>query len=199
MLVNVVLYGARLSGKGKAYRFFWSYLLAIFCLQLVMKAYSSQSINNHFLSTYYLFLQFGLLSAFFYDLFVPIKRKISRLVSYLSLAVVLGLLIQYLIHPEQYYTFNSLGFLVTTVVLITYTVLYLYEMLSQKLPFYVVCIGLFIYLISSSLIFVSATSLIALNNKINTLIWDINALLFMVYQLLILWEWKQSFFQKKTG
>jgi hypothetical protein len=30
------------------------------------------------------------------------------------------------------------------------------------------------------------------------LIWKINTILFIVYQLLILWEWKRSFFRKET-
>ncbi|HET8810565.1 MAG TPA: hypothetical protein VFM65_09930 [Flavobacteriaceae bacterium] len=199
LLINIILYVIYYSSKGNAYRFFVGYLLAIFSIQLVMYAYSSNDLNNHFLSTYYLFLQFVLLSGFFYWLFKPVQKKISSVVKYVSILVFAGLVAQYIFDPALYYVFNTLGFLASSAVLIIYTVFYLYEMLSKKLPFYYVCVGLFIYLMSSSLIFVMATSLISFGDKISVLIWNINAFLFIVYQLLILWEWKQSFFRKKTA
>lgn len=198
LLSNIILYIIYYSSKGKAYRFFVGYLLVIFSIQLVMYAYSSNDLNNHFLSTYYLFFQFVLLSGFFYWLFKPVQKKISSVVKYVSILVFAGLVAQYIFDPGLYYVFNTLGFLASSAVLIIYTVFYLYEMLSKKLPFYYVCVGLFIYLMSSSLIFVMATSLISFGDKISVLIWNINAFLFIVYQLLILWEWKQSFFRKKT-
>lgn len=199
LLSNIILYIIYYSSRNKAYRFFVGYLLVIFSIQLVMYAYSSNDLNNHFLSTYYLFLQFVLLSGFFYWLFKPVQKKISSVVKYVSILVFAGLVAQYIFDPALYYVFNTLGFLASSAVLIIYTVFYLYEMLSKKLPFYYVCVGLFIYLMSSSLIFVMATSLISFGDKISVLIWNINAFLFIVYQLLILWEWKQSFFRKKTA
>lgn len=149
--------------------------------------------NNHFLSGYYLFVQFVLLSWFFHQLFLPINARKSAFVKYTSVVVLLGLVIQYCSMPGLYRVFNSIGFLITALVLIGYAVLYLYEMLTRKPLFLYAVVGVFIYLISSALIFASAAAIVNLKDVLYVDIWIVNAVLFILYQLLILWEWKQQF------
>jgi hypothetical protein len=194
-----MIYFIGFAKNGKAYKFFVYYLLTIGAVQFAMEVYAGEGRNNHFLSTYYLFSQFILLSYFFYYLFLDIKRSRSLFIKYASAVIIAGLLIQYSIYPGLYFTFNSLGFLVTSCMLIIYAVMYLYELLSKKLPFYYAIIGVFIYLISSSLIFASAVSIMSFADEINLYIWKINGLLFILYQLLILWEWKQTFYLKPAN
>lgn len=198
LLINIIIYSIGFVQRGKAYRIFVFYLLSLFGIQALTEVLASNDINNHFLATYYLFLSFILLSAFFYYLFSDIKAKKSVVVKYLSFGVSVGLIVQYALFPNMYFEFNSLGLLVTTCVIIVYAVLYLFELLSKKLPFPYVTIGIFIYFLSSSLIFASATTIVSFNVEIGSFIWKINALLFIVYQLLILWEWKKSFYLKAT-
>jgi hypothetical protein len=196
LLINTIIYSIGFAQKGKAYRTFVLYLFLLFVIQALTEIFASNNINNHFIATYYLFLPFIFLSIFFYHLFSDIKTKKNLLVKYFSSAVIVGLIVQYSMFPHMYFDFNSLGLLVTTCVIIVYAVLYLFELISKKLPFHYVTIGIFIYFISSSLIFASATTIVSFNVEIGSFIWKINALLFIVYQLLILWEWKQSFYLK---
>lgn len=198
LFINTIIYFIGFPRKGKTYIFFVFYLFILSLIQTAVEIYAARGLNNHFLSTYYLFFQFVLLSGFFYSLFIDIKNKKSSIIKYTSSVIIIGLIIQYSIYPELYYTFNSLGFLLTTSAIILYSVLYLYELLSKKLPFYYITIGIFIYFISSSLIFASAAAIVSFNDKTNMLIWKINALLFIMYQLLILWEWIQNFYLKLT-
>lgn len=193
LFINVILYFIGFFKNDKAYKYFSMYLVSIFCIQLVMNIFAARSLNNHFLSTYYLFFQFTLLSIFFYNLFLPVAKAKSRAVLFISGAVVTGLIAQYSLEPATYFTFNSLGFLLTSIILIAYSVLYLYELLSRRLFFHYVTVGIFIYLISSALIFASAASLVTINDDLYIYIWNTNAVLFIIYQLLILWEWKQQF------
>jgi hypothetical protein len=158
-----------------------------------MKVIAIHKQNNHFLSNYYLFSQFIFLSLFFYNLFMPVSKIKSKIIMITSGFITTALLLQYCIYPHNYFTFNSLGFLITSVILIAYSVLYLYELLGKMLLFHYVTIGLFIYLISSALIFASATSLVNINDDLYVYIWNTNAVLFIIYQLLIMWEWKQQF------
>jgi hypothetical protein len=74
--------------------------------------------------------------------------------------------------------------------------MYLYDLLTKRPSFVFTTVGLAIYLMSSSLIFVSASSIVSFNDSANMSIWKINALLFIIYQLLILWEWKRAFYLK---
>ena len=196
LFINVIIYLIGFFRNEKAYKYFSLYLVSIFAIQIIMETFAWNNLNNHFLSTYYLFFQFVLLSIFFYTLFLPVAKFKSNVVLFISGLVTTGLFFQYCLYPANYFTFNSIGFLLTSVILIIYSVLYLYELLSRRLFFHYVTIGIFIYLISSALIFASAASLVTINDDLYVYIWNTNGILFIIYQLLILWEWKQQFLQK---
>ena len=198
LLINTIIYSIGFSRKGKAYKSFVIYLISLFVIQAVTEICASKNINNHFIATYYLFLPFTLLSVFFYYLFSDINSKKKFVVQYCTVLIASGLITQYCMYPALYYEFNSIGLLVTTCIVIVYAVLYLFDLISKQLSFHYVTIGIFVYFISSSLIFASATSILSFNVEIGMFIWKINALLFIVYQLLILWEWKQTFYLKPT-
>jgi hypothetical protein len=199
LLINTIIYSIGFTKRSKAYRTFTIYLLALFVIQLFGEVCASENINNHFLGTYILFIPFILLSIFFNYQFSAIKTWKQYFVKYFSPIVTVGLIIQYCITPELYFEFNSAGLLITTCTLIVYSVMYLFELISKQLSFHYITIGIFIYFLSSSLIFVSLTSIVSFNQEISAFIYNINALLFIVYQLLILWEWKQSFYLKATN
>lgn len=196
LLINTILFLIGFTGNGKAYRFFACYLICIFFIQGANILYSVFNLNNHFLSAYYIFSQFIFLSLFFYQLFDTVNRKSQMIVKYSSMLFVTAIIFQYIRDPQLYYTFNSLGMLITNCVIVVYSAMYLLELLSQKLQFHYVTIGILVYQMSSVLIFASFASIVSFNVEISTFIWKINALLFIVYQLLILWEWKQTFYQK---
>lgn len=198
LIINVILYFTGFLRKDKAYKYFSIYLFCIAVIQVIMMVLASKSQNNHFLSTYYLVLRFVFLSLFFYHLLNNINPIKGKIVKFASATACIFMAIQYIVQPELYYVFNSLGFFITSVLLILYSVLYLYEMLSQKLPFYYVTIGIFVYLISSALIFASAASIVSFKDSVSMTIWIVNAALFILYQLLILWEWKKQFSIQKT-
>ena len=193
LCINVIIYFIGFFIPEKAYKYFSIYLVCICVIQVVMDFFAVHNQNNHFLSNYYLFFQFILLSLFFYKLFLPVNKIKSKVILIISGVITTALLLQYCLYPQNYFTFNSLGFLITSVALIAYAVLYLYELLSKRLLFHYVTIGLFIYLISSALIFASAASLVNINDDLYVYIWNTNAVLFIIYQLLITWEWKQQF------
>lgn len=193
LIVNLILYAAGFFKNGKAYRVFTMYLLCISIIQLVIIILASANVNNHFVSTYFLFAQFILLSVFYYLLLTDANKVKAGFMGYASLFVTGCLIMQYILNPSLYYTFNSVGFLVTSLILILYNVLYLYEMLGKKLPFYYVTIGMLFYLTSSSFIFASATTLVTLKDKFHLYIWTLNAILFVINQILILWEWKKQY------
>jgi hypothetical protein len=198
LLINTIIYSIGFSQKGKAYRSFVLYLLSLFIIQTGTEICASQNVNNHFIATYYLFVPFILLSLFFYYLFAAINSWKKYVVKFGTPIITIGLIAQYCIYPNLYYEFNSVGLLIATCLLIVYAVMYLIELLSKQLAFHYITIGIFIYFISSLFIFVSVTSIVSFNREISNFIWNINALLFVVYQLLILWEWKQTFYLKAT-
>lgn len=198
LVVNTFLFLIRLPRKGTTYKSFFLYLLSLAAVQITTIVMAIKNINNHFLSTYYLFFQFVLLSAFFYFLFAELKSRKTILIKYTAIVITAGLIIQYIASPKLYLMFNALGFFITSAAIILFSVLYLYEGLSGKVPFLRTTGGIFGYHISSSLIFVSATALVSFDDTVNLLLWYINAALFIIYQLLISWEWLFSFYPKTT-
>ncbi|MES2486090.1 MAG: hypothetical protein V4581_09130 [Bacteroidota bacterium] len=199
LIINTIVYLIGFIKNNKAYKYFSVYLLCISTIQVAMTLLAYHSYNNHFLSGYYLFAQFILLSCFFYHQFLPLSKKKSVLVKYLTTAVTVALIVHYFLEPGLYFSINPLGFLITSVILVAYSVMYLFEHLTQKLPFNYVTIGIFMYLISSAIIFATSTTvieLVTLSNDMFKCIWIINAVLCIIYQLLILWEWKQHFFRQ---
>ena len=199
LIINTIIYFTGFIRNNKAYKFFSVYLLVISTIQVAMTLLAYHGYNNHFLSGYYLFAQFILLSCFFYHQFLPLSKKKSGVVKYLTTTVTVALIVQYFLVRGLYFNINALGFLITSVLLVVYSVMYLFEHLTQKLPFNYVTIGIFMYLISSAIIFATSTTVIEmvnLSNDMFTGIWTINAVLCIIYQLLILWEWKQHFFRQ---
>jgi hypothetical protein len=196
LCINTIIYFTGFTKNGKAFKCFTLYLLCIFIIQVSMEVLAYNGLNNHFISGYYLFLQFSLLSVFFYQLFLPINIVKSNVIKYLSVTVIAGIVMQYVFNPGLYYVFNSVGFLITSLVLIIYSVLYIFELVTRRLHFNFVAVGAFIYLVSSVIIFASSVYLSTINEDVFMVIWLINAVLFILYQLLIFWEWKQHFLPK---
>ncbi|WP_116787538.1 hypothetical protein [Flavobacterium psychrotrophum] len=198
LLINSVAYFLRFKNNNSAYKCFTVYLVGIFIIQTATVGMALNGLNNLFLSGYYLFYQFILLSLFFYRLLLPSDRKKADMVKYASGITLAGLILHYVLDPAVYYTVNTTGFLITSILLIGYCLLYLFELLSKKSVFNYITIGIFIYLISSTLVFFSTASALTatLSDDMFYVLWIINIILFNIYQLLILWEWKQHFFYK---
>lgn len=198
LLVNSIIYVLRFSNNNSAYKCFTIYLLGIFFIQSCTVIMAVNGLNNHFVSGYLLFFQFALLAVFFNRLLLPLDKKKAAVIKYASCIAVTGIILQYAFNPELYYSVNTTSFLVTSVLLIGYCLLYLFEMLPKKLFFNYITVGIFIYLISSTLIFLSMESILLteLSDEMFYVLWIINIILFNTYQLLILWEWKQHFFYR---
>lgn len=197
MFINTVLYFTGFRHKDNAYKSFTIYLLVVLVIQVGVEVYAFNNSNNHFLSTYYLFFQFISLTVFFYNLFFRIKRKVSRGIKFAGIVIGLILAVQYAAKPGLYFRFNPAGFLLTSAAIIVYAVRYLYENISCRLPFFAVTAGMLVYFMSSTLIFASATLIVAFNDAVNIIIWQVNALLFIIYQLLISWEWTKNIYLKR--
>ncbi|VVU99177.1 hypothetical protein FVB9532_00429 [Mesonia oceanica] len=198
LLINVILYLIGFRNSSNTYKVVFLYLILSFLIQGIALVFSQLSLNNHFLSTYYLLIRFSLLSLFFFCLFREIGlNRLKNTVLVISSIALLTVLSQYLMKPTLYYQFNPIGFLITSLVLIVFAVIYLYELLSRKNYYLFFVLGLLIYLISSSIIFISATDIININNELNYYIWIINASLYLGYQVLISWQWKELHFSKE--
>lgn len=194
LLVNTIQFLKGFSNNGKAFKIFAIYLVSIFLIQISASVLKSMSINNLFLSHFYFVVQFILLSYFYLNLgFNKLQTKIVRLGFVFCLSV-LGT--QYYLDNSQFLKFNLLEIFITSFLIIIYATFYLYNLLDYKKEFYYLNLGILIYLFGSTVFFL-AGDLLTLNAlRLKISIWVLNALLFVLYQILIFIELKKNFSSK---
>jgi len=191
-----LLYLKGFVSNGKAFKIFTIYLLVISVIQLfsklVIKVWELDS--NLFLSHYYFIFQFVLLSLFY----VQLLR--FKWIYYVLGLVMVFLAYQYINDPSLYFRYNAIGMFLTHVLIVAYALVYLYKSLDGKKEFTIVNIGIFIYLLSSSLIFASGNLVFNIDvpESFSALLIYINKFLFFVFQILIFTEWYRNYRKRKV-
>lgn len=191
LAINTVLFFKVFFPRKKTFKIFSYYLLFILAIQVVSFVLWYLKKDNLYLSHFYFIIQFIILSLFYINLFNSRKQKI--LVKIISLLVLSILVIQYMNTPELYYKFNLLEIVLTSLSLVSFSVLHFYNSLTEKMEFTYVNSGIFIYLISSTLIFCSGNFTNAYDSSLDKILWLFNSILFVVYQILIFMEWYQNY------
>ena len=187
LVINAIVYSIGFSRSRGAYRVFTTYLIAIAVIQIMMTIYVFNHMNNLFLSNIYLVVQFVLLS-----LFYGVLLK-SSLVKITSLVLTLFLLGQYINDWSLIDRYNSLGISISQVVIIFYSVIYFYRSISKKAVFIIANIGIFLYLICSTLIFASGNLQYEISETGYMLLLQLNTTFYLVFQILVFVEWFKNY------
>lgn len=64
-----------------------------------------------------------------------------------------------------------------------------YNILNESKKFFYINMGILIYLFSSTIIFISGNLMVSLSSNFNNVIWLINGVLYLIYQIFILVEY----------
>lgn len=190
LLINLAVYCIGFFRAGRAYTFFISYLAWILLCEIVFYVLNYQRINNLFFSHYYLIIQFVLLGLFFHEILTENYQK--NIARFLLVTIPLVLIVQYIIDPEKYYVFNLFEIFVTSYSIIILALFHLYNILDTEKKYNYISLGLLLYLISSTVIFLSGNLYTVMNRKLHKEIWVFNVVMFIVYQLFILGEYFSS-------
>lgn len=195
LLLNVILY-LKVSFKHNTnFKIFSLYLLIMCIIQMVSFAMSEYKINNLFLSHYYFLFQFLFLSLFYIKLF---KNKTHKKIILSTLLIVICIISsQYILNPSLYYKFNILEIMLSSIPLMIFNLLYLFNSLNRKMEYLYVNSGIFIYLLSSTLIFFAGNYINEFDQSTIKIIWIVNIYIFAFYQILIFIEWYKNFRIKK--
>lgn len=191
LLINVIVYFKASYVKKTSFKIFSYYLLTMFIIQITSSVMNRNGMDNLFLSHYYFILQFILLGAFYLQLYEnDTLKKIVKLIISITL-VIIG--IQYIITPKIYFKFNLIEINLTSLILILFSTIYFTKSLKEKKQFLYVNSGIFIYLISSILIFSAGNLMKDLDQSVNRIIWSVNALLYLFFQILVFIEWYKNY------
>lgn len=192
LAINTLLYFKSYRNKSMAFKIFSFYLLLCLTIQLNATYLRISGEHNLFLSHYYFIGQFVFLSVFYLHLF---KKQLYKLILKIYFSIILLVLtIQYYTNPLLYDTFNLLEIVICSIPLVIYAFLYFTENIeNDEKKFIYLNSGVFIYLLSSTLLFVAGDFVSSSVSFWNRLIWSFNAILYLVYQIFIFVEWYKNF------
>lgn len=166
------------------------YLICYFLSEFAMRLHAAHGIRNHYVSHFYFIPQFIILSFFYKSLFTNFQKQIVTII----LTVVLSILaIQYITFPKLLVELNTLEVLLTNSAIIFYTILHLYNSLTEKGKFMYINAAILIYLSCSTLIFFLFRLIDFKELEINSdPIILMNKLLVVGYIFLYIIEYKQT-------
>ncbi|WP_299047256.1 hypothetical protein [uncultured Polaribacter sp.] len=148
-----------------------------------------------YISHYYFVGQFIFISLF-YSKILKGKRLVAVIQKTLILIIIL-VIGYYSLYPEDYYKWNVFEIAITSVPLLVYSFLFFTQKIETKTGnSYIYFIsGFFIYLLSSTLLFTLGN--IGLGDStvkpLKQLVWKINSILYLIYQILVFIEWYKNF------
>ncbi|MCL6462420.1 hypothetical protein SAMN05444372_10230 [Flavobacterium micromati] len=194
LLVNLILYSYSFFIKKKGISFYVVFLVFSFLLQMISEVLFLLKMNNLVLFNFFFIGQMVLLGLFYNKLMQTIRQK-----TFIICSIILGLMVlsvNFFLEPSQFFKFNLFQIALTSLLVVVFAMMHLYNILAGEKEFYYVTIGMIIYLLGSTVLFFVGNLTIGLSTEFKFFTWTLNAILVVLNQLFVLFEWKNSFYKK---
>ncbi len=193
LILNTLVFILSYTKKDKVLRYFIMYLVLCIIVQLYSSYLSSLNSNNLFLSHYFFIGQFIFLSLFFSTLHN--FKELKNFIRFLILPIALYFMIHLYNSPESYKKFNPIEIAVTSIPLLMYSFYFFIKKIDdhKDKKYIYFNSGFFVYTLCSTLIFILGNMGF---RELKLHLWDINAFLYLVFQIMVFVEWYKNF--KKT-
>lgn len=195
LVLNLSLYAISFFKNEKVNGFFLIYLLFATIMQVSMEMFYLLHKNNLFLMNLFFIGQMIVLGLFYSSLMNSRSQKTIIHTTMVLNTIIIG--IQSWMDYEQFFRYNLLVIVITNLSVIVFAVLHLYNMLTSEKKYYYITIGLILYLLASTLIYIVGNINVKLDDDFKFLLVYFNSFLLIVYYLFILYDWKVSFLGKK--
>ena len=183
--------------NGKAYKIFTIYITGVLLIDFISSnLWRWFRIYNIFMQHFYELFQFVILSYFFSLL---LKTRAQLLTVYILVIVLpIFLLSRYLINPNLFFEYNHLEPYLTTMPLIIYSSMHLYNNLGEKSDFYYSNLGLLFYLFTSTFSFLiyRLYAVLDIDDKIGDVMTIVNITLQYIKFGFFFYQWKLIYFNK---
>jgi hypothetical protein len=191
LIINTFLFVSKLKGKDKLYKIFTCYLIFLTIEEIACNVIGfTQIISNTFLSHFHFQILLFFLSVLYYNLFS--NKSLKKLVLIIYVLIFLGLGIQYFNNPNLFWQFNVPEIVIISIVLICYALIHLYNCISEQKKYFHFSIGISLFLLCASIIYMSGQyELVFWRNPLID-IWIFSSLFFIVLQVFIFKEWKKQ-------
>jgi hypothetical protein len=143
-------------------------------------------INNFFLSHIFFAVQWVFLSYFYFSMAQNSMHK--EAIKYVASVLFFGIVLQYLLYPIKFWEFNLTEILVVSTLLICFALLHIYYNLGFKKQFFYFSIGLLLYFICSSIIYMFGNIEIVFLQDPLVDLWVVKDIFFIFFQILV---WKE--------
>ncbi|WP_339697494.1 hypothetical protein [uncultured Marixanthomonas sp.] len=195
VVINTILFFKSFTYNGKAFKIFTYYLLLISIIQVISYLLHLFTDYNLYMSNVYIIVQFAVLTLFFREL---LNLKILL---YIGILVLAFLGYQYVSDFSLFLKYNSVGIALTQGIITVYALLYFYFSLTKKdSKFLLINLGIFLYMISSSLILASGNLVFnfdLISKEDYILLLTLNSVFYIIFQILVFIAWYGNF-RKKT-
>ena len=191
LLINFICFLKSLSRNGRAFFVFTIYLGTIIIINLFAGILNFLKYQNLILSHFYFIFQFILLSLFYKEIFINKTQK--QIVKINLILVLFYLLVTYYLNTDLLGKFNLFEIFVTSISLCIYVVINYYNMLSNRKQFHLINAGLLIYLFGSTFLFFFMDLSQTYKLKWHSLLYPLNSILYIIYQIFIFIEWKTNY------
>ncbi len=181
----------------KAYKIFTFYIIGVLLIDYIgSNLYKWFKIYNIFMQHFYELFQFVILS-YFYSLILKTKSQLFT-VYILLIILPVFLLTRYILNPQMFFEYSLLETYLTTMPLIIYSSMHLYNNLGEKYDFYYINLGLLFYLFTSTFIFLIYKLVLVFEfDEFGDVMVDINILLQYIKFGFFFYQWKLLYFNKK--
>lgn len=195
VVINTILFFKSFTYNGKAFKIFTYYLLLISIIQVISYLLHLFTDYNLYMSNVYIIVQLAVLTLFYREL---LNLKILL---YIGILVLAFLGYQYVSDFSLFLKYNSVGIALTQGIITVYALLYFYFSLTKKdSKFLLINLGIFLYMISSSLILASGNLVFnfdLISKEDYILLLTLNSVFYIIFQILVFIAWYVNF-RKKT-
>jgi hypothetical protein len=164
-------------------------------MQFSMEWMYHLKLDNLFVVNIFVIGQMILLSLFYASI-LKLKSQV-KVVKWSLCFALLILSIQFFVDPKQFLKFNLFEITLTSLFIVVFALLHFYNMLTEHKTYYYITIAIIFFMLGSTILYLVGNITLTLSKDVKYLSWTLNAFLFLIYQLVILYEWKISF-SKKT-
>lgn len=190
-LTLTVLYFTRFAMYSKAYRIFSWYLLAMATVEWALRIVLIYDLNdtNSFLFVYFFIAQFIILSLFYRELLG------YKWINFVTIGCLFFFGIQYILEPDLLLKYNPIGASVAQGIVVVYSLLYFYKLLSEKGEFVLVNIAIFFFLICSMLIFATGNLMVDkfISDDFAWILQDLHFIFYFIFIGLVTVEWFKNY------
>ena len=177
------------QGFKRQFRILYWYIIVELIILIVTSVLLYYKKNNLIISHFYFILQFVLLSLFYKSIFTYRQKKFVNALLIIILPVI-GIHFYY--YPEKIWKFNVLEIFLTSIPLVIYSIIHLFNSLTRKKVFLYVNVAVLMYLSSSTLIFILGDLLTSMTRTMVLDIWMMNKFLYIGYLTLFILEYRYA-------